>query len=214
MKSDGIAGMRGLRIMGAGVLVLSLAGCGLDMFGAGSDSSQAANASATPAQMAQGQASALPAIATECPPIKIQPGAEALFFYGNGHAGNAQSLHYQVDFEKETRNCVVSNGLITVKMGVIGRVLLGPSGTETSVNVPLRFTVDRNGAAVFSEKYSIPVAITPPAQSQEFVKVVDNVAIPYLGGEDIVIWVGFEAGNAGRPTGRPSPTPSSDGTGQ
>lgn len=214
MKSDGIAGMRGLRIIGAGVLVLSLAGCGMDMFGAGSDSSQAANASATPAQIAQGQASALPAIATECPPIKVQPGAEALFFYGNGHAGNPQDLHYQADFEKETRNCVVSNGLITVKMGIIGRVLLGPSGKETSVTVPLRFSVERNGTAVFSEKYSIPVAITPPAQSQEFVKVVDNVAIPYLGGEDIVIWVGFDTGNTGRPSSRPAPMPSSDGTGQ
>jgi hypothetical protein len=58
----------------------------------------------------------------------------------------------------------------------------------------LRFSVQRNGTPVFSEKYVIPVAITPPAQSAEFVKVVDNVAIPYLGGEDIVIYVGFDSG--------------------
>jgi len=99
-----------------------------------------------------------------------------------------------VDFEKETRNCVVSNGLITVKMGVVGRVLLGPAGKETSVDVPLRFSVDRNGTTVFSDKYVVGVQIVPPAQSQEFVKVVDNVAIPYLGGEDITIWVGFDTG--------------------
>jgi len=195
MNSRTIAGGAGLRIIAVGVLALGLSGCGLDMFGSGSSDTTQANASATPAQIAQGQASALPAIATECPPIKVRPGAEALFFYGNGKPGNAGDLHYQADFEKETRNCVVSNGLITVKMGVIGRVLLGPSGKETSVNVPLRFTVERNGAAVFSEKYAVPVAITPPAQSAEFVKVVDNVAIPYLGGEDIVIWVGFDSGS-------------------
>lgn len=205
MKYEAIAGRLGLRIMGIGVLVIGLSGCGMDMFGAGSDSSQAANASATPAQIAQGQASALPAIATECPPIKVRPGAEALFNYGGSRPGSEKDLHYQVDFEKETRNCVVSNGLITVKMGVIGRVLLGPSGKETSVNVPLRFTVERNGAAVFSEKYSVPVAITPPAQSADFVKVVDNVAIPYLGGEDIVIWVGFEPGNGSRLPANPAP---------
>ena len=36
------------------------------------------------------------------------------------------------------------------------------------------------------------VPITPPARSAEFVKVIDNVAIPYLGGEEITIWVGFD----------------------
>jgi len=46
---------------------------------------------------------------------------------------------------------------------------------------------------LFSERYEIPVTITPPNQSEEFVKVVENVAIPYTGGEQIVIWVGFDS---------------------
>jgi hypothetical protein len=44
----------------------------------------------------------------------------------------------------------------------------------------------------FSEKYDIPVAITAPSQSAQFVRVVENVAIPYVGGETITIWVGFD----------------------
>ena len=75
-------------------------------------------------------------------------------------------------------------------------MLLGPAGKQTSVNVPIRFTVDRNNNVAFSEKYSVSVALPPPAQSAEFVKVVDNVAIPYLDGDDIVIWVGFDNGNS------------------
>jgi hypothetical protein len=193
------------RVAAIAGLAIGLSACSMgSMFGGGPDNSQIANASATPAQSAPGQANALPAIATECPPIKVTPGAEALFSYAGGRAGNPQDLHYQIDFERQTRNCVVSNGLITVKMGVVGRVLLGPSGKETSVTVPLRFSVERDGTAVFSEKYSIPVAINPPAQSAEFVKVVDNVAIPYLGGENIVIWVGFDSG---KPAPRVQPTP-------
>jgi len=38
------------------------------------------------------------------------------------------------------------------------------------------------------------VAVTPPAQTNDFVKVVENVAIPYVSGDDIVIWVGFDSG--------------------
>lgn len=209
MTTEPIAGLsRGLRIVGVGALAVTLSACSMDMFGSGSpDVSQQANASASPAQIAQGQANAMPAIATECPPIKVTPGADALFYYGGAKAGDPNNLHYQVEIEKQTRNCVVSNGLITVKMGIVGRVLLGPAGKETSVDVPLRFSVDRNGTTVFSDKYSVAVQIVPPAQSQEFVKVVDNVAIPYLGGEDITIWVGFDNGR-GTTTKLPSTGPA------
>jgi len=206
------AALSSLRIVAIGLLVVALGGCSMDMFGSGGgDTPNAAVASATPAQIAQGQASAMPAIATECPPIKVRPGADALFYYGGSRAGSPTSLHYQVEFVKETRNCVVSNGLITVKMGIVGRVLLGPAGTESSVKVPVRFTVERNGTPVFSENYVMPVAITPPAQSQDFVKVVDNVAIPYTGGEDIVIWVGFEGTTGRAPSSASSGPPAPAG---
>jgi hypothetical protein len=191
-----MAGARwGIRLAGIAATAAALSGCSMgSMFGGGQDNLQLANANATPAQIAQGQANALPSIATACPPVKVTPGAQALFYYGGGKTGDPDSLHYETSFDQETRNCVVSNGLITVKMGVSGRVLLGPAGHETSVKVPIRVTVDRNDMSVFSEKYVVPVAITPPAQSAQFVKVIDNISIPYLNGDNIVIWVGFDSG--------------------
>jgi hypothetical protein len=168
-----------------------VSGCSMgNMFGGGGSATYA-NASASQTDVAAAAPDALPAIATECPPIKVRPGMEAIFNYG-GAAVDAKKLQYQAVIEKQSRNCVVSNGLITVKMGAVGRVLLGPAGKQTSVTVPLRFDVERDNVTMFSEKYDIPVAITPPGESAEFVKVVDNVAIPYLGGEQIVIWVGFD----------------------
>ena len=175
-------------------LTIVIAGCSMgSMFGSKpSTSANLQNATPTPQAVAQAQTSALPAIATECPPIKIRVGGEAMFYYGGGRTGDAKALQYQGVIDEVSRNCVVSNGLITVNMGASGRVLLGPAGTQSSVNAPVRFAVERDGQAVFSEKYTIPVALTPPAQSAEFVKVVQNVAIPYLGGESITIWVGFD----------------------
>ena len=118
----------------------------------------------SPAQIAA--TTALPAIATECPPIKVRPGAEAVYFYGNGQVGNSKDLQYQAVIDKQSRNCVVSNGLITVKMGVVGRLMLGPSGNQQSVNLPLRLAVERGDATpLYSELYQIPVAVTPPAQA-------------------------------------------------
>ena len=185
------------RMAGAGALGLALSACSMGgMFSPGNApaTAQMQNASATEAEMARAGANALPAIATECPPIKVRPGSEALFSYGSGEVGNPNDLAFQAVIDQQSRNCVASNGKITLQMGVVGRLLLGPKGNVSSTTVPLRFAIERDRVALFSEKYEIPVTVTPPAQSAEFVKVVENVEIPYLGGEQITIWVGFDSG--------------------
>jgi len=183
-----------LRIAGVASAAAILAACSMGGINpAPSAQSQALQTAAVSPEEIAAQSPAMPAIATECPPIKVRPGAEALYYYGKGQVGNPRDLQYQAVIDKQSRNCVVSNGLITVKMGVVGRLMLGPAGNQTSVNLPLRFAVERDDVAVYSERYDIPVAITPPNQSEEFVKVVENVGIPYLGGERIVIWVGFDS---------------------
>lgn len=177
-----------------------LSGCGIGSLMSGGDSTvtgatgdSLANAETSQEAIAQTAPSALPAIATECPPIKVRNGGEALFAYANNDVGDAGSLRFQAVIDKQSRNCVVSNGLITVRMGVIGRLMLGPAGERGDYTVPLRFAVERDEQAVFTQKYDIPVTVTPPSQSEEFVKVVENVAIPYVGGEEITIWVGFDS---------------------
>jgi len=185
-----------LRLSAVAATGLLLSGCSMgNMFGSPgpSPAASAQTANPTPQELSAAATAALPAIATECPPIKVRPGGEALFFYGKGRAGDPHSLNYQAVLDKQSRNCVASNGLITVKMGVVGRVLIGPAGTQANVDVPIRFAVERDGVPMYSEKYEIPTAINASTQSGEFVKVVENVAIPYTGGENIVIWVGFDS---------------------
>jgi hypothetical protein len=177
-----------LAAVGAAALLMSACSMG-NMFSGASSTAQYANASATQAEIAA--IDPLPAIATECPEIRVRPGSEAIFRYA-GQAGNPRDLAWQGIIDNQSRNCVVSNGLITVRMGVVGRVLLGPKGSQQQVDVPVRFDVERDNVSVFTERYSLPVSITSTNQSGDFVKVVENVAIPYVGGEQIVIWVGFD----------------------
>ena len=175
-----------------GALALVSACSGGSLFGGGGSSSELANATPSQQQIAQQQANALPAIATQCPEIRVRPGGEAMFQYAGGRTGSAASLQYQGVIDEVTRNCVVANGQIRVNMGATGRVLLGPAGSQSQVTAPVRFAVERDGQAVYSELYRIAVNITPPAQNAEFIQVVENVVIPYLGGERITIWVGFD----------------------
>jgi hypothetical protein len=183
------------RLAATGAFALVLSACSMgNMFAPApaNNTTQLQNASATPAALNAGLASALPAIATECPPIKVMPGGEALFRYADNSRPNPRQLNWQAIIDKQSRNCVVSNGKIAIRMGVVGRLLLGPAGNQSDAELPLRFAIERDGVAIFSEKYGIPVTVPANAQSAEFVKVVDNVEIPYLGGEIITIWVGFD----------------------
>ncbi|MCB9993299.1 MAG: hypothetical protein H6873_06545 [Hyphomicrobiaceae bacterium] len=177
-------------------LAAILAGCSMgNLMGGGSsdvNTTQLAGTSASQADISAAQSSALPVIATECPPIRVRDGSQSIVSYENNRVGDAQSVQFQAVLEDQSRNCRVSNGLINVTMGARGRVILGPKPATNSLTVPLRFAVERDNVPVFTQVYDIPVTVTPPEQSQEFVKVVDNVAIPYLGGENIVIWVGFD----------------------
>lgn len=183
------------RAAAAGALALTLGACSMgNMFAPGpSNTAQLQNASASQAEIAQVSNSVLPAIATECPPIKVRVGGEALFKYADNSRPDPRQLNYQAVIDKQSRNCVVSNGKITVKMGVTGRLLLGPAGSVQTAELPIRFAIERDGVAIYSEAYRIPVSIPPSAQSTDFVKVVENVEIPYLGGEQITIWVGFDS---------------------
>jgi hypothetical protein len=175
----------------AAVASVSLSAC-VGSFTGGNGSSQLQNKSATQTEIANSAPTAFPIVASECPEIRVRPGAEAFMLYAKGQAGEAKGLRYQAVLDKQSRNCLVSNGLITVKMGVVGRLLAGPKGGNDTVKVPVRFAVERDGLSVFSQKYDIPITITPPNQGEEFIKVVENVAIPYVGGEEIIIWVGFD----------------------
>ncbi|NOZ33106.1 MAG: hypothetical protein GXP01_08560 [Alphaproteobacteria bacterium] len=151
-----------------------------------------ASASASAAEISAASPSALPAIARECPPIQIMDGGSVFTDYLSGKEGQARALKYQAVIDQQSRNCTVSDGLIMVKMGVVGRVLVGPQGEPGTVTVPLRFAVVRDGLTIFTQKYEIPIVFTPPSQTEEFIKVVENIAVPYIGGEKITFVVGFD----------------------
>src|SRR5690606_36167866 len=151
---------RVLRAAAVAASALALSACSMgSMFGGSSDASYA-DVSASAAQIAQA-APGVPAIATECPPIRVREGAGTYRIFTGNRTTDPSALRYQGVIEQYTRNCVVANGLITVQMGASGRIITGPAMSEGSVTVPLRFAVERDGVAVLSQQYSVPATLAP-----------------------------------------------------
>ena len=57
----------------------------------------------------------------------------------------AGDLRYQLSFGQTARECSVQGGAMSIKVGVQGRVILGPMGGPGIVDVPLRYAVVREG---------------------------------------------------------------------
>src|SRR6188508_726950 len=123
-------GVRGLLVRRCGLIAAvaligpGLAGCsGLSM--PSSFSSMFAAGSTTGA--AGDPALVLPAD-FECPSVNVRQGASTLSFSANPAEPTAMNLRYQIGFAETARECrLVPGNMISMRVGVQGRVILGPA---------------------------------------------------------------------------------------
>jgi hypothetical protein len=133
---------------------------------------------------------------TVCPNVDVRAGASTLTIPPSG--ADAFSLRYQGSIGELARECNVSGGIMRIKVGIEGRVLVGPAGGPGQVEVPLRYAVVKEGPepkTVVSKFTKFPVTI-PEGQSNVIFSHVDNdIAFPMPSGLDIesyVVYVGFD----------------------
>lgn len=141
-----------------------------------------------------------------CPIIEVQAGTAAARTYASGEQTNANTK-YQYSMGDVVRECSRDGKQLVVKVGVTGRVLLGPAGTPGSFTAPVRITVrnDNTQKAETSKFYQVPVTIPSGGSQAEFNLVSDPIEVPLLkvqADEDYTILVGFDA--EAKPAARPT----------
>ena len=156
-------------------------------FFGGSSSQQApANADAnTPAEV-------------DCPGVEVRAGAATLAINSPGAESGPMNTRYQVTIGQTARECAALGGVMTMKVGVQGRVLLGPAGGPGRVDIPLRVAVVEEGMnpkPVVSKLYRIAVDVPPGQTSVPFVHVEQDLTFPMPRAaalDNYVVYVGFD----------------------
>jgi hypothetical protein len=149
-----------------------------------------------------------------CPPIEVRRGASTLTIAPPGQQ-SAMTLRYQGSFVRQARECAVVEGNMVMKVGIEGRVVVGPAGGPGPVNVPLRFAVVREmptGMQPIVTKFVIvPVNVTASGNTL-FAHVEEGIVFPLPNPiseiDEYVVYVGFdpvaaEAQNKPAPKVRP-----------
>jgi hypothetical protein len=147
---------------------------------------------------ATGNNPAGPAVEVDCPSVAVRQGAATLSITEPGVEAGPMTTRYQVTLGQTARECAALGGMMTMKVGVEGRVLLGPAGSPGQVDIPLRMAVVQEGPApktVLSKFYKLAVAISPGQTSVPFVQVEQDLTFPMPRGGDLdayIVYVGFD----------------------
>jgi len=190
----------GARIAGLAGAALALAACGsssvlstsaLDVFRSTPKATEA-NASAggeeTPTDIA-------------CPEVKVRTGAATLIIGSkpNDPEPSALDVRYQGSIIRTARECHVAAGVITMKVGVEGRVITGPAGGAGNVDVPLRIAVVQEGITpkpIVSKFARIEVPIAGAIDRATFTHIDSEISFPVPRPAGLidayVVFVGFD----------------------
>jgi len=193
------------------VLAVVLSGCSSssvgDLFGSSSSSPSA------PAADAAAAAAAAAPVDFDCPSVEIRSGASTLLVAATpkGHEASATDLRYQGAIVRTARECSLNAGIVSLRVGIEGRVIVGPAGGAGQVDVPLRVAVVEEGPdpkTVATKLYRTTVAVPAEQGNVNFSIVAEDLAFPMPRGGAIdkyVIYVGFDPqAEPARPQRRPT----------
>ncbi len=146
-----------------------------------------------------------------CPSVDIRNGASTLTIYGSG-GDNATNVRYQASVTQTARECHTLGPTMTVRLGVRGRVLLGPVGGPGQVTVPIRIALVKEGPepkTLLSKFFQTSVAVPEGQTSVPFSYVEQELTFPVAAKDDMenyIFYVGFDEQGLKQPK-RPAKKP-------
>lgn len=142
-----------------------------------------------------------------CPEVVILEGTEASRAYAGILPSNA-NLRYQYSLTETARECKRDGDELTLKIGVAGKVLLGPVGSPGSFTVPVRMAILRkiDNEPEVSKLYHTTVTVGQSETETDFTIISELLHVPFVQDHaeaDYAIRVGIDEGpgrdkNAGR----------------
>jgi hypothetical protein len=186
----------------AALIAVGLAGCSSASTGGALDWFPSipgfSNVASTPADRSALATESLPSMDTDCPTVDIRPGASTLAIAAKAQQATANDLRYQLTFTQLARQCALAGPVIRMRVGVQGRVVVGPAGAPNQVSVPLRYAVVQEGVSpktITTKFRRIPVTMPSGALNVTFTDIEEDLSFPLPppGALDAyVVYVGFD----------------------
>jgi hypothetical protein len=145
----------------------------------------------------------------DCPTVDVRTGASTLAIAAKTQGATASDLRYQLSFHQFARQCFRAGPTVRMKVGVQGRLVVGPAGAPAQADVPIRYAVVREGVepkTIVTKFRRIPLTIPSGATNVTFTDIEDDLSFPMPSLLDLqayVVYVGFD--DVGDRPQRPAP---------
>jgi len=132
-----------------------------------------------------------------CPQVSIRAGASTFAVAAPGKQAIGNDVRYQATITKMARECVKGGDSITARIGIQGRVIAGPAGAPSTVEVPLRIAVVQGGVGekvIATKAYRTTVNLAED-ESAPFSLVAEDLVFPVPApnvADNYIFYVGFD----------------------
>lgn len=204
------AGRPSFRFAALAMTALMLSGCGGGSMFGGSQASQdspslssrfsqlfGSNSQPATTAVTAPSPSSEPSLPT-CPAVTIRSGASTYAVGAPGKEATGNDLRYQATIVRTARDCTLNDGQVTARIGIEGRVIVGPAGAPASVDVPLRIAVVQGGVGeektIFTKVYRTTVTMQGDS-TVSFSLVAEDVVYPAPSaavGDSYIFYIGFD----------------------
>jgi hypothetical protein len=133
-----------------------------------------------------------------CPNVDIRQGAGTIAINTNARDPQAMQLRYQISVAQTARECANVAGNLQIKVGMQGRMVLGPAGTPGTIEIPVRYALVEEGPqpkTIYSKLYRVPVNLAEGQPSVAFTHIEEAMSVPMPSPtvfDRYVIYVGFD----------------------
>lgn len=143
-----------------------------------------------------------------CPPVSIRAGASTYAVAVPGKQPVGNDVRFQATITRTARQCTITGDQITARIGIQGRVIAGPAGAPSSVDIPLRVAVVQGGVqekTIATKAYQTNVSMSEDG-SEPFTLVAEDLVYPVppgATGDSYIFYIGFDPQAL-----KPSPKPA------
>ena len=215
MRRGPVDNHRIIRIAPFAALALLAAGCSSSGISGGNDASlsQAMASTGTTPASAPGTTGSTRQTGNleRCPNVELRQGAGTYTINAAARDPSATALRYQVSIGQTARECTSVDGNLVMRVGMQGRVVLGPAGGPGSLDIPIRYAVVEEGVqpkTIFTKMERVPVTIGEGQPHIAFTHIEENLSVPMPAGaafDNYVIYIGFDPVGAAQEKRKPAP---------
>jgi hypothetical protein len=132
-----------------------------------------------------------------CPIVDVRQGASTITIHGQGDQV-ATNVRFQATIGELARECAFAGASMTMKVGVQGRIIVGPLGGEGQFDVPLRLALVQEGPnpkTIWTKLYRLPVAVPQGQTNVPFLHVEQDLTVPKPSPADLenyIVYAGFD----------------------